>query len=239
MQKTALCDRITAFGNPPDARYSRSGSLGQKPPSRRFLTKMLLIMKLFIVFMMAGLLQVQAKTYSQTITFSGKNVAITRVFKAIENQTGYAVFANKELLRDAKPVSLAVSNMPLNDFLSAALAEQPIGFEIHNRTIFITARKLPASGEPTLTGTEEEKPLYAEVTGRVTGSDGQPLSGATVSIKGARASAVTNEDGRYSIDVLPGQTLVFSYVGFKSLEVPVGYRTSIDVTMEKLVGEID
>jgi TonB-linked SusC/RagA family outer membrane protein len=232
MQKNALCDP-NAVVLRLSLRAANPGSKTRLLPQRfRLLTKTLLIMKFFILFMMAGLLKVQANGYAQTVTFSGKNVAITRVFKTIEAQTGYTVFANKDVLKGIKPVSAAVQDMPLQSFLTFITKDQPVGYEIHNRTIFIVAKKeLPAEKK-------EEKPelVYAEVKGVVT-ADGGPLAGATVSIKGTNISTVTNGEGRFTIAALPGQILVFSYVGYKSQEVTFNTQATVDITLEKLVAE--
>ncbi len=207
----------------------------------RPLTKTLLVMKLFIVFMMAGLMQAQAGSYAQTVTFSGKNVAITNVFKSVEEQTGYTVFANKELIKNIRSVSIVAKNMPLQEFMASLLVNQPVGFEIHNKTIFIVARNplgVPAANNSN-TQPEKEEVLAAEIKGAVKGADGEPLAGASVTVKGTRETSVTNANGQYSINALPSQTLVFTYVGYKTIEVQVGSRTSIDVTLEKEVGEIE
>ncbi len=238
MQKFALCNlnavvlRLSLSTN-----THPSGKDKVLPQRRRLLPKTLLIMKFFIVFMMAGLLKVQANGYAQSVTFSGKNVAITKVFKAIETQTGYTVFANKEVLKGIKPVSAAVQNMPLQSFLTFITKDQPVGYEIHNRTIFIIAKKTTVIAPlPEVKTVVTPEVIYAEVKGVVT-ADGAPLQGATVSIKGTNISTVTNAEGRYSIAALPGQILVYSYVGYKQEEIVFNTQTSVDVTLEKQVGE--
>src|SRR5690606_7650368 len=71
------------------------------------------------------------------------------------------------------------------------------------------------------------------VSGRVTSSeDQQGLPGANVLIKGTATGTVTDADGRYSIRVPDGEaTLVFSSIGYSTIEVPVGGRTTVDVTL--------
>ena len=72
------------------------------------------------------------------------------------------------------------------------------------------------------------------VTGRVTDPDSKPLGNATVSVKGANISALTNADGQYSI-MLPANanTLVFTYVGYQVSEVTV-QGNAANVTMQVL-----
>lgn len=71
------------------------------------------------------------------------------------------------------------------------------------------------------------------VKGRVTGvSDADPLPGVSVVIKGTQRGTTTNSDGAFQIDV-PDQTtvLVFSFVGYKSVEETVGSRTDISIRL--------
>lgn len=240
MQKTDLYDRNTVAPNCLLASRSPRKPVEELPQQFRLLTKTLLVMKLTLLFLIAGLFHAQAKTFSQTITFSGKSVAITKVFKSIEEQTGYTVFANKDLLKDIKPVSLSVKDMPLNDFLSTVLLNQPVGFEIHNKTIFITVKK---NGSSTVKTNEPaiviEAPPFIEIKGAITGAEGAPLQGATIVIKGTRTSVMTDAEGRFTINALPSQTLIISYVGYQTKEVSLGGRTSIDVVLEKSGGEIE
>jgi TonB-dependent starch-binding outer membrane protein SusC len=78
--------------------------------------------------------------------------------------------------------------------------------------------------------------LYAQqtITGKVSeAASGETLIGATVVIKGTTNGAVTNVDGNYSINVPNLQdTLVFSFVGYQSQEVPIAGRMVINIQMQ-------
>lgn len=69
------------------------------------------------------------------------------------------------------------------------------------------------------------------INGKVTDDVTQPISGATVILKGTTTGVVTDTDGSYTIIAEPGNKLVFSYLGFKTLEVTVGNQTTINITM--------
>ncbi len=76
--------------------------------------------------------------------------------------------------------------------------------------------------------------LYAQdrtVSGTVTDSDGGPLPGVTITIKGTTTGTVADIDGNYSISVPDGGILVFNFVGFESQEVAIGQRSVIDLAM--------
>ena len=70
------------------------------------------------------------------------------------------------------------------------------------------------------------------VTGTVTSAaDGEPLIGASVTVKGASEGVTTDIDGNYTIKVADGTTLTFSYVGFTSRDIKVnGARLDVALT---------
>ena len=65
-----------------------------------------LTMKLLIILMFAGFLQVSATGYSQTVSISGKNIPVKKVFDAVKKQAGYVFFYDADLIRKAKPVTV-------------------------------------------------------------------------------------------------------------------------------------
>lgn len=70
----------------------------------------------------------------------------------------------------------------------------------------------------------------------ISGDEGMPLPGVSVVVLGTNIGTVTDFDGNYAIEVSEDATLVFSYIGFKTLEVDVNGQTTIDVS---LVDDLD
>src|SRR5688572_18934888 len=114
MQKTVCCDR----------RSWREG---------RYMTKILLVMKLTFLFLTLAFMSVHAGGFSQSVTLSGKDMPIKRVFSAIEKQTGYVVFYNRELLDEVRTVTLEAHKMPLSEFLELTLKDQPVNYRITDK----------------------------------------------------------------------------------------------------------
>ncbi|WP_303744337.1 TonB-dependent receptor [uncultured Muribaculum sp.] len=71
------------------------------------------------------------------------------------------------------------------------------------------------------------------VTGTVTDATGEPLIGASVIAKGTSVGAATDFDGNYSLSVDPKATLIVSYVGYDTQEIPVDGRTNINVVLKE------
>lgn len=71
------------------------------------------------------------------------------------------------------------------------------------------------------------------ITGTITDTEGVPLPGANVVVKGTTVGTSADFDGNYSIQATAGAVLVFSYTGYNSQEQTVGSETSINVSLEE------
>ncbi|RAV99034.1 SusC/RagA family TonB-linked outer membrane protein [Pseudochryseolinea flava] len=72
------------------------------------------------------------------------------------------------------------------------------------------------------------------ITGKVSDENNVGMPGVNVLVKGTSAGTTSDSDGNYSLTVSdPNQvTLVFSFIGYTSQEVPIGGRTTVDITMQ-------
>ncbi|GAA5225297.1 SusC/RagA family TonB-linked outer membrane protein [Membranihabitans marinus] len=83
-------------------------------------------------------------------------------------------------------------------------------------------------------GLKSLKPFELNISGRVTSANGDVLIGVNILVKGSSKGTVTDVDGYFSIDDIDEQAvLVFSYIGYESMEVPVNGRTSINVILQE------
>jgi len=70
--------------------------------------------------------------------------------------------------------------------------------------------------------------MYAqEIAGNVTDATGEPVIGATVMEKGASNGTVTDFDGNFKLKVAAGKTLVFSYIGYQTQELPAAHGMKV------------
>lgn len=71
------------------------------------------------------------------------------------------------------------------------------------------------------------------VTGTVLDEENNPVNGATVLVKGTSKATVTNASGKFSINAAGTDVLVFSSIGFITLEIPVGGKSTLSITLVK------
>ncbi len=69
------------------------------------------------------------------------------------------------------------------------------------------------------------------IKGKVKDEQGQALPGVSVVVKGTTTGSVTDNDGAFLVNALPNNTLVFSYIGYLTIEVPVGNKTNHDIKL--------
>ena len=98
---------------------------------------------------------------------------------------------------------------------------------------FHLTRKLMLAIAVLLTASLPALAQKVAVHGTVIDELGEALIGATVMEKGTSTGTATDLDGHYTIHVNPDATLVFSYVGYDPVEVPVSGRSQIDVTLKE------
>src|SRR5690606_29404641 len=86
---------------------------------------------------------------------------------------------------------------------------------------------------------EKENGEDITINGRVSGSDGEPLIGAAITVEGTDTGTVSDPEGKYEISVTQGSTLIFSYVGFESEKRVVEEQDTVDVTLTEEVAALD
>jgi len=194
-----------------------------------------LLMKLTAIFLTMAFLNVSAEGSSQTVTFSGRNVPLKKVFTAIERQTGFVVFYNYDHLEQANPVTISEKDLPLVSFLQKLFRDQPLDFVIKNKTIVIT-HKSPAPGLP---GPQDNDAGQSQpVTGTVTDSSGVPLAGATITLKRTKTFVTANQDGQFTVQANMGDVLVVSFVGFQSREIRIGSAALGRILLKRYVSSL-
>lgn len=77
------------------------------------------------------------------------------------------------------------------------------------------------------------------VTGTVTDETGEPIPGVTVSIPDTGIGTATDIDGKYTLTVPEGSTLVFSFIGYVKQSIAIGDRSVVDVTLIEDVSALD
>ena len=202
----------------------KSDACGAFCPSAK---KLLLIMRLTIFLLLISVLASTASVYSQTtkLTIKMKNSRIADVFDAIEQQSEFYFFYNRDNFDDNRIVSVNFEGKKVEEILDELFREYPIHYEIVNRNILIKVE----NNIPGASDYQQQK----SINGTVTDESGAPLPGVTVLVKGTTKGTVTNADGNYSISNIPQDAvLAFSFVGMITQEIPVDNQLTVNVILK-------
>lgn len=106
---------------------------------------------------------------------------------------------------------------------------------IHQKTCILMFMAAGLTFAPITTRAEQISVTMQQtgnLKGKVTDSNGQPIVGATIMVKGTTQGTVTDMDGNYTLNNVPADaTIVVSFLGYDDEEVIVGNQTNIDVTL--------
>lgn len=194
---------------------------------RRYIPKLLFMMKLITVVLLASLMQVSAASFGQLVTLKEKNVTLEKMFREIRLQSGYDVLLSTNKISSTTTFNANFSNSTIEEVMAKIIAGNDLTYTIEDKTILIKPK------DKSLIDKVLGYFLAVKISGKVRDKSGAALPGVSVREKGAANAVSTNAAGDFTISVKEGAVLSFSYIGYKTLEVPIGSKTVINVTLEE------
>lgn len=175
-------------------------------------------MKLTTFFLLTVMLHISMQGKSQRVSISGRTLSMEQVFTEIKKQTGIEFFYPASLLKAARPVTLHVENMPVDEVLTICLKGQGLGFNIRGNTVILFEEEAIKDTTTVL------------IRGQVVDTRGMPVEMASVVLARTRAGTQTNRSGVFTMSikkVQPGDSLFISFIGFKNYSIWVGNKTDL------------
>ena len=212
---------------------------GKKLPR---LLKGLFIMNLSILFMLVFSGQIIASSpYAEVkkLNLHFENATLEEVISEIEKQSKFEFFYNHELLeQNQRKVDLDIEKKTIYEVLEQLFDSRKVDYTIDDKHVIIVP--IEEANESASESPMSQTPQQVEITGTVSDAEsGEPLPGVNIVIQGTNAGTISNDRGKYTIETSPDATLVFSFVGYRRKEVAVNNRTTINVQMEKDMGEVE
>ncbi len=200
-------------------------------------------MKITTILILAVFFQINASSYSQStrISLELEQVALEDALQEIESLTEFKFFIDTRKINVGRRVSFKGKNAKIDRILRKLFQGTDIVYEIFNKQIILRreVNRLSAPSMGVQLADQNTAPQYT-VTGTVTDAQGVPLAGANVVEKGTVNGAQADFDGNFTLNVADGNAvLVFSYLGFATMEVGVNNRTSLTVNMQEDAAGLD
>lgn len=148
--------------------------------------------------------------YAQKVTINLQNVKLEKVFDAITKQTGLSVAYSRPTVNPDQNVSISATNEELSDVLKRLFAGTNVAFEIGEEKIYLKDGKTSSNGS--------QQVKTKNVSGVIVDTNGEPVIGASVLVKGTTNGTITDMDGKFTINDVPdNSTLDISYIGYKTM----------------------
>lgn len=208
------------------------------------LKKIALVMKLcFFILLISGASVMASSGYSQSTKLSMdlQKVSLGELIEQIEQSTEFIFVFYDDIVDLNRKVTVKAEDATVDKILEQAFQSTDNTFAIFDRQIVITNKvKEAAATQTTLVDAEAEQPQRKEVSGTIKDQGGMPLPGVSVLVKGTTIGTVTDGLGKFSLSIpVDAKTLMFSFVGMKTMEVAVGTQTTFNVVLEEETIGID
>ena len=165
---------------------------------------------------------------SARVSLEITNKPMVDIINAIRSVSDYRFLYSVSELDGYKSRDFHVVDADLAEVMEELLKGTNLRYEVENGVVVITPRSQQRPQG------QQQEPQQVTVSGTVRDSQGAPLIGVSVAVKGTIRGTITDQNGYYRLATarVPDMVLLFSYVGMKSHEITYTGQASIDVTLE-------
>jgi TonB-dependent starch-binding outer membrane protein SusC len=196
----------------------------------RRLKKILLIMKITMIFMLVCSLQVSANLYAQTKRFdlTMNDVSVKEVLRMLEAQSDFRFFYNDELSDVNRLVSIDMKDLPIDEILFKLFDQTKISYKVLENNLIVISPANLMNQQQKITGTISDA------------STNEAIAGANVRIEGTNIGAISDSDGKFSLEVpVPNAVLVVSFMGFNTEKMIWNGQTNMVITLIPNIQELE
>lgn len=167
-------------------------------------------------------------TFAQNISLTLNNVTVKQAMDALKKQSGYSFVFSSEDVDTKKKVSVDADDQKVEDVVRQILDGQSVTYEIKGKNIVVRSIAQTSSSQQKKT-----------ITGTIVDLSGMPVIGANVMVKGTTNGTITDMDGKFSLEIASGATLMVSYIGFANQEIKIGNQTVLLITLKEDAEALD
>ncbi|HEY9003559.1 MAG TPA: SusC/RagA family TonB-linked outer membrane protein [Mucilaginibacter sp.] len=189
----------------------------------------LLIIVIFLFNPAISVYAAEGQTINNTrISISAENETLKDVFNIIERKTEF-IIAYDNSVDVKKRVTLNMTNKTISQILQQLLQDYKGTIsQVDDHHIVIRVEKNPVSQKTPL----KVQQIQVTISGTVTDEQNLPVPGVSVYEKVTHKGTATDMNGKYTITLDQGATLVFSFVGYESREIVVNNQTELNVKLK-------
>lgn len=158
--------------------------------------------------------------FSQNITLKTGNVTVKEAMEQLKKSSGYSFVFSSVDVNTQKRVSVSVQNASIEEAVKQILQGQDgLNYEVKGKKIIVQKRTQSSN--------------VRKISGRVVDANNEPVIGASIQVEGTGVGTISDFDGNFTLEAEEGNTLVFSFIGYKKQYIEVKRQRSLSVVMRE------
>jgi TonB-linked SusC/RagA family outer membrane protein len=165
---------------------------------------------------------IHARAWAQNekIALDVKDVSIRQFFDKIEAQSEYRFTYRDWSISDERQITYSTSGEAIESLLQKTLTPLGLQFQISRKDILITRK----------TSVQKEDRIFS---GTVVDSNGEPVIGASIAVKGTKIGTVTDANGKFALEAPDASLLSVSYFGYVSKDIKPGENMHLPIVLQE------
>lgn len=181
-----------------------------------FYGKVILIMKVLLIFILLTCVHATPKVVGQNINLNLESVSLEEALSEISKQSGRDLIYDSNLLKGSKRIDVKLQNATLANALREVLKNESFSYEVKQSAIILLPNRREASSH------KKVKQDIVKVSGIVVDTLGEVITGASIVSKAnSNIGTSTDRNGRFILEVPINSTIAISSVGYLGQEVQV------------------
>lgn len=197
-------------------------------------------MKLSFLILIVSFVELQATTYTYAqntqLTLQMKSANIAQVIEAIESESEFRFLFDREDVDLQRRIDIDVKSKKIGHILRLMFRGSDVDYDVEDRQISLR-RKKQVGDAPSINSPIQQQDY--RVTGTITDTDGIPLPGASVVVRGTTTGTQTDFDGNFEINVPQGGEVEITYVGYLPQRFTITQDENLQVQLQEDTAALD
>jgi TonB-dependent starch-binding outer membrane protein SusC len=189
--------------------------------------KALLIMKFTFLLVTVVMLHASANVNGQVkVTLRSNQVEIAKVLADIEKQSSYRFLYNNALKGIKQKIKIDVQDLEVKAALNLIFENTDLTYKMLDNNLIVVLSAIAAIQD-------------IQIMGKVTGANGEVLSGVSITLEGSSRGTATDNNGDFTLTVPQDGTLRVSYVGYQNQEIKIDNQSVINIQLKPSASQMD
>lgn len=175
-----------------------------------------------------------AQILEKKFTITLDNVTFTEALTKVSQTTGVKFAYSSDVLRVPERVSIHADEEPLRVIFQNLFVTHGIDFKVRepDNTVFLKNRDAD-KGEASPRHLNTRGKSTINIAGKISDLNGFPMAGVNVIVKGTTNGTASDKEGNYTVEADEKDVLIFSFIGYTTVEVAINHQSRIDVVLQE------